>query len=93
MDAREAFRLGFLNKIVPAGMVMEEAERYANIIIKNGPLAVSGIKKAVQSIIDMSVKDGLAKELEFAIPVFLSEDAREGPRAFKQKREPVFKGK
>jgi enoyl-CoA hydratase len=93
MDAHEAFRLGFVNKIVPAGMVMEEAERYANIIIKNGPLAISGIKKAVHAISGMSIKEGMAKELELAIPVFLSEDAKEGPRAFKQKREPVFKGK
>ena len=93
MDAREAFRVGFVNKIVPANMVMEEAERYANIIIKNGPLAITGIKKAVHAITGMSIKEGMAKELEYAIPVFLSEDAKEGPRAFKQKREPVFKGK
>jgi hypothetical protein len=93
MDAQEAFRLGFVNKIVPASMVIEEAERYADIIIKNGPLAVSGIKKAVHSISGMSIKEGMAKELELAIPVFLSEDAKEGPRAFKQKREPVFKNK
>lgn len=64
-----------------------EAERYANIIIKNGPLAVSGIKKAVHAI------TGMSKELEYAIPVFLSEDAKEGPRAFKQKKSPVFRSK
>ena len=70
MDAHEAFRLGFVNKIVPANMVMEEAEHYANIIIKNGPLAVSGIKKAIHAITGMSIKEGMAKELEYAIPVF-----------------------
>jgi len=41
----------------------------------------------------MSIKEGMAKELELAIPVFLSEDAKEGPRAFKQKREPAFQGR
>jgi enoyl-CoA hydratase len=93
IDAEEALRLGFINKVVPKGQVMEEAERYATLIAKNGPLAIKAIKQSVQAAIGLPLKDGLAKELEFGIPVFLSEDAQEGPRAFKEKREPDFKGK
>jgi enoyl-CoA hydratase len=93
IDAEEALRLGFINKVVPKGQVMEEAERYATLIAKNGPLAIKAIKQSVQAAIGLSLKDGLAKELEYGIPVFLSEDAQEGPRAFKEKREPDFKGK
>ena len=72
---------------------MAEAERYANIIAKNGPLAVKAAKQSVIEGIGLSLEEGLAKELEIGIPVFLSEDAKEGPRAFKEKREPKFKGK
>jgi enoyl-CoA hydratase len=93
IDAQEALRLGFVNKVVPKDKVMAEAQRYADIISKNGPLAIKAIKQSVQAAIGLPIKDGLAKELEFGIPVFLSEDAREGPRAFKEKREPQFRGK
>jgi len=92
-DAEEALRLGFINKVVPKDQVMAEAERYADIIAKNGPLALKAIKQSVQAAIGLPLKEGLAKELEFGIPVFLSQDAQEGPKAFKEKREPDFKGK
>ena len=92
-NAEEALAMGFINKIVPKDQVMAEAERYAEIIAKNGPLAVKAVKQSVQASIGLPLKEGLAKELEFGIPVFLSEDAQEGPRAFKEKREPNFKNK
>jgi enoyl-CoA hydratase len=41
----------------------------------------------------LTLQEGLAKEMEIAIPVFMSEDVKEGPRAFKEKRKPVFKGR
>jgi len=93
IEAGEALRIGFVNKVVPKDQVMAEAERYAQIIVKNGPLAVKAVKQSVLEGIGMPLKDGLAKELELSIPVFLSEDAKEGPRAFKEKREPQFKGR
>lgn len=93
ITAEEALSLGFVNKVVPADQVMAEAERYAEIIAKNGPLAVRAVKQSVLEGIGLPVKDGLAKELEIGIPVFLSEDAKEGPRAFKEKREPEYKNK
>lgn len=92
-DAQEALSLGFINKIVPKGQTMAEAERYAELIAKNGPLAVQAVKKVVQATIGLPLKDGLAKELEYGIPVFMSKDAQEGPKAFKEKREPNFIGK
>jgi enoyl-CoA hydratase len=93
MDAQEAFQLGFLNRVVPKGKVLEEAERFARIIAENGPLAVMAIKKAVLQNIGLTLAEGLAREAEIATPVFLTEDAREGPRAFKEKRKPQYKGK
>ncbi len=93
IDAHEALRLGFINKVVPKDQVMAEAERYAAIIAKNGPLAIKAIKQSVLEGMGLPIKEGLAKELEYGIPVFLSQDAKEGPRAFKEKREPKFQGK
>ncbi len=92
MDAQEAFRLGLLNRVVPREKVMEEAERFAHVISKNGPFAVSAIKKSVLSSIGLTLEDGLANEWEFAASVFMSNDAKEGPRAFMEKREPRFTG-
>jgi enoyl-CoA hydratase len=93
IDAEEAFRLGFINRVVPGDQVMAEAERIARIIVKNGPLAVKAIKQCVLSGIGLPMAQALAKEIEIGFPVFLSEDAREGPRAFKEKREPRYQGK
>jgi enoyl-CoA hydratase len=93
MDAGEALHWGFVNRVLPQDQVMAEAQKVAEIIVKNGPLAVANVKQAVQETIGMPLKQGLAREMELAIPVFLSRDAQEGPRAFKEKREPVFKGK
>jgi enoyl-CoA hydratase len=93
MDAKEARQLGFVNRILPADQVLAEAERVARIIVDNGPLAVSAIKKSVIENIGQPLKDALAKEVEYAIPVFLSEDIKEGPRAFKEKRKPEYKGR
>lgn len=93
IDAEEALKIGLINKVVPKDRVMEEAQRYAGIIVKNGPLAVRAAKQAVLEGMSLSIKEGLAKELEIGMPVFFSEDAKEGPRAFKEKREPRFTGK
>ncbi len=93
MGAEEALRYGFVNRVVPQDQVMAEAERYARLIAANGPLAVTAIKKAVLANIGLTLTEGLVKEMEMAIPVFLSEDAKEGPRAFKEKRAPRFLGK
>lgn len=92
IDARQAFEYGFLNQVVAREKVMETAQRYAALIAKNGPLAVAAIKQAVRENLGKDVQTGLAREMEISIPVFLSKDAQEGPRAFKEKREPIFRG-
>ncbi len=93
MDAEEACDLGFLNRVVPREKVMAEAERVARIIADNGPLAVTALKKAVIQNIGLTIAEGLAKEAEIGGPVFLTKDAQEGPRAFKEKRKPRYQGK
>jgi len=92
IDAAEALGIGFLNRVVPQGKVIEEAERVAGKIVKNGPLAVQGVKKAVTRTIGRTIEEGLRIEWEISEPVFHSRDAKEGPKAFKEKREPEYVG-
>jgi enoyl-CoA hydratase len=93
ISAQEAWRLGLINKVVPHDKVMETARQYADTIAGNGPLAVRGIKESVKNSFNMSQKEAFAAETQIAVKVLQSEDAREGPKAFKEKRKPVFKGK
>ena len=58
----------------------------------NGPLAVQAIKRAIVEAADLSETDGLARELAIGQPVFATHDAREGARAFAERRPPQFKG-
>ena len=78
---------------MPRGQVMAEAMRYAQILAENGPVAVQAVKQSVLAGSGLSIKDALAKEMELGIPVSSTEDAREGQRAFKEKRNPVYKGR
>jgi len=92
-SAQEAWRIGLINKVVPAAQVMSEARRYADIICENGPLAVQAVKRSVLAGLGRPTAEALQIEQEIGIPVSMSEDAREGPKAFKEKRKPVFKGR
>lgn len=93
MDAEEALKFGFINRVVPYENLMEEAEKIARIIAKNGPLAVEAIKRSVIENRGKPLAEGFVREFELAMPVFMSKDAQEGPKAFKEKREPNFVGK
>lgn len=93
IDAHEAYRIGLINRIVPGGQLMPEAGKLAKRICQNAPLAVQAAKEAVYRGIDLPLSEGLRLEQFLAEPVRQSEDATEGPRAFSEKRPPLFKGK
>jgi enoyl-CoA hydratase len=92
-SAADALRYGLVNAVVPAAQVMAEARRYAEIICGNGPLAVQAVKRSVLAGLGRPTAEALEKEMEIGIPVSGSEDAKEGTKAFKEKRKPVFKGR
>src|SRR5262245_14111075 len=92
-SAAEALRLGLINRVVPAADVMTEARRCADIIAQNGPLAVQAVKRSVLAGLGRPTAEALDKEIEIGIPVAMSEDAKEGTKAFKEKRKPVFQGR
>jgi len=93
LDARLAYDFGMLNRVVPQHELMECALQFAAKIEKNGPCAIRAIKESVRKSLAMPLEDALAQELIYAAQVFSTEDAKEGPRAFAEKRAPQWKGK
>ncbi len=93
ITAQEAYRLGLVNRVVPASELMKTAEALAARINRNGPLAVRAIKEAAYRGIEMSLDDSLRLENLMATTISSTEDALEGPKAFAEKRKPVFKGR
>lgn len=93
IDAQEAYRIGLVNHVVPSEQVMARAEDLANKICANGPLAVRAIKESAYRGMDMPLADALKLNTELYLKNYRTEDAKEGPLAFIEKRPPVYKGK
>jgi enoyl-CoA hydratase len=93
VSAREALAFGLVGRVVPNGRALAEAQEIAAQICENGPLSIRALVRMLREIDESySEADALGKELEIGGPVFASRDAREGPRAFAEKRKPVFTG-
>ncbi|MBF6601304.1 MAG: enoyl-CoA hydratase/isomerase family protein [Dehalococcoidia bacterium] len=92
-DAQWALKNGLVNHVVPAGDVVPKALEIAAAICQNGPLAVRLVKEAVYAGLSLPFEDGLRFEVQQSRKVLASEDAREGPLAFAQKRKPVYRGR
>jgi len=92
MTAQEAWRIGLVNEVVPAEDVVGRAQEYGAMIAANAPLAVSACKEAVIRSSGVTLEEAYRIESEVSAKVMRSDDAREGPRAFMEKRPPVFTG-
>ncbi len=92
-DAQTALRFGLVSRVVPLPQLMPTAEEVAGKILECGPLAVRAIKQAALQGRELPLEEGLRLEARLAGQVFRSEDAREGPLAFAQKRKPEYKGR
>lgn len=93
VSAEEALGFGLIGRVVDDGCALTTARAIAEQIAANGPLAVQAIKRAAMEAADLSEADGLARELAIGQPVFATEDAKEGPRAFAERRTPDFKAR
>ncbi|MDY7034162.1 MAG: enoyl-CoA hydratase-related protein [Thermodesulfobacteriota bacterium] len=93
VEAEEALRIGLVNKVVSKDQLMTAAEELAARICENGPLAVQAVKEAAYRGVRMTLDEGLKLESLMIQNLFQSDDSKEGPRAFAEKRKPVFKGK
>ncbi len=93
VPAGEAKAVGLIGHVVPDGEALARATEIADQIAANGPVAVQAVLKSLRATREMPEKLGLAYELEVGQPVFLTEDAQEGPRAFAEKRAPHYVGR
>jgi enoyl-CoA hydratase/carnithine racemase len=93
MSADEAYRLGLVNKVVPAAQLLPTAKEWAAKICEKGPLAIRRAKEAMIRGRDMALNDGLRLELAFFEEMLQSEDYQEGLRALTDKRKPEYRGR
>jgi enoyl-CoA hydratase len=93
MPAERFHEFGLVNRIAPKGEALDVALQLAAAITKNGPLALAASKEIIQKQFDWTSEEQWAKQGAIAGSVMVSEDAREGASAFKEKRDPVWQGK
>jgi enoyl-CoA hydratase/carnithine racemase len=93
VSAAKAFGMGLLNEVTSADRLMERAQHFADRITANGPLAVRKTKESVVRGLATDMREAYRIESQIAGQVFGSEDAKEGPKAFAEKRAPVWTGR
>jgi len=91
IDAQRALQLGLVNRVVPAGQVLDEALALADRIGENSPAAVRASRQLVREAGELTEAEGWKRTIELMMPVFESGDAVEGATAFAEKRPPVWK--
>lgn len=91
ITAAEAAQIGLVGQVVPDGQALAKAKEIAAAICENGPLAVEAILRTLHETDGMTEEEALAHEFQYGWAVFQSEDSKEGPRAFSEKRKPEFK--
>jgi enoyl-CoA hydratase/carnithine racemase len=93
VSGSEAQRLGLVNIAVAGTDVMKAAEDLAGRILKGAPMSVMFIKEAIKKGIELPLEEGLRLEADLSALIGTTEDSKEGPRAFAEKRAPVWKGR
>lgn len=91
-SAAQCREFGLIGHVVADGQALAKATEIAARIAANGPLAVKAILKSIRETAGLPEKQAFEVEMPIGMPVFQSKDAREGPRAFLEKRKPVFTG-
>ena len=93
VTAQRAYDMGFLNKVVPGDDLMEEAMTMAAQIAENAPLAVQYFKELAYRGLNMSTQDVSSLTYHMYDRLLTTEDSKEGPRAFAEKRKPNWQGR
>lgn len=92
LPAAEAKEIGLIGHVVPDGTALDKALELAQVVAANGPLATAAITRTLHECDGMELDDALRHEWEYGQAVFASNDAKEGPKAFAEKRSPNFTG-
>jgi enoyl-CoA hydratase len=92
LSGRRAYEVGLVGHLVPDGTALAKAREIADRIARNGPLAVKNIKASILAADGLPETEAFKREMELGLAVMSSKDAKEGPRAFLEKREPNFTG-
>src|SRR3954452_5987286 len=93
IKAHEAKDLGLIGYVVPDGTALDKAHEIASLISANGPVAVQAVLKTIRDSEGLHETDTWAADAKVGAAVFASDDAKEGPKAFMEKRAPQFKGR
>lgn len=93
VDAQRALEMGLVNRVVEADQLMHTAYDYAERIVANAPLAVSATKQSAVEGLALDLESAYANETRHSNRVFETEDAKEGPRAFAEKRPPRWRAR
>jgi enoyl-CoA hydratase/carnithine racemase len=93
IDAARAREIGLVNEVVPAAELTATAQRLAERIAANAPLSVAAARKTVRLMAEHPLREAYQHAERIWEPVYLSDDAQEGPAAFRDKRPPVWKGR
>jgi enoyl-CoA hydratase len=93
IKAAEAKDLGLIGHVVPDGQALDKAKEIAEQICRNGPLAVEAVLETLRTTPGLTEAEAFAAEWPRGQAVFASEDAKEGPKAFSEKRTPNFQRK
>jgi len=91
IDAQEAYRIGLVNKIFPKESLMEEAKTFAQKFAQKGGIALRFAMEAVHQGLEVPLERGLQVEASLGGLSWATEDAKEGTKAFLEKRKPIFK--
>ena len=93
ISAERAHEIGLVNRVVPRAALLGETQALAGVIARNAPLSVRAAKRMVYAVAGRDLASALDEGERIWEPVYESEDAQEGPRAFREKRAPVWRGR
>lgn len=93
ITAQRAYEVGMVNQVVPREELMNAAMTMAERIIANAPIPVKGAKELAYKSYNMDMDDAFALSLKIKNRVYTSDDSKEGPKAFAEKRAPVWKNR